>query len=316
MNIKKKQRGFTLIEIIIAFALFAIMMGGIYGIVLSAMNNNKAGEVKQQAALYGQEVFEEFKCGDITKTETNSIMLSNNIVLQPVGESNYEGEGYLDKDNKYYAKITVKKNDSITLDKDIKAGDGSGKEEPKEKTIKTCDFNIALSGESSPIKVKEGKSNIGNLEYNTEVNENLKLIINTKTKDDEKVVVIKDKNNKEILTAKSGIEKDNDKDNSIRLNFNFEEYKVKSKVDDKYKKVEINVFNQDDIGLNIVLKKSEKVDVEVNNKLGKVRVYDNRVENDESVKLGQLYDITVEIKKNKEDASIFAGHSSQNINIK
>ncbi|SFD09141.1 type IV pilus modification PilV family protein [Clostridium uliginosum] len=318
MNVKRKRRGFTLIEIIIAFALFGILMLGIYGIVISAMNNNKAGEVKQKAALYGQEVLEEFKSGDITKSESGSIMLSNDIVLsQSVEKSNYEGEGYLDKDKKYYAKIIVKKNTSIMLDKEVTAGEGSSEESSEEKAPKTCDFNIALSGENSPIKVKDDKSK-GNLEYDSASDEPIKLIINTKTKENEKVVVIKDENNNKILTTEKEIKKDEDKENQIKLTFNFDQYRVESKLDkNKYKKLEISVYNQDDSPLNIILKKSEKTDVEVKNKLGNVKVYDNRAENNQSSKLGELYDITVKVTQNgNEGTPIFTGHSSQNIDIK
>ncbi|WP_252234497.1 prepilin-type N-terminal cleavage/methylation domain-containing protein [Clostridium sp. ZS1] len=322
LKINNKNKGFTLIEIIIAFALFAIMMVGIYGIVISAMNTNKAGEVKQKAALYGQQIFEDIKSGDIRKDETGKIKISNEIILEEdKNDSKYSWNGYLDKNNNYYAEIEMNKNTSITLNNSKKEGNNSDEEESEKKISRTFDFNIALSGDNSDsdyIRVKADTNENGKLKYDINSDKNLKLIVNTMKKSNKKILVIKDSNNKEILTTKSDIKKDEDKDNEIRLNFNFAEYKVESNLDNnKYRKIEIDILNQDDVPLNVILKKSEKLDVEVNNKLGNVKVYDNRLDNDELSKVGQLYDIKVEIKKRQSDTtSIFTGHSSQNIDIK
>ncbi|MBY6837660.1 prepilin-type N-terminal cleavage/methylation domain-containing protein [Clostridium botulinum] len=318
LKISNKNKGFTLIEIIIAFTLFAIMMGGIYGIVISAMNINKAGEVKQKAALYGQKILEDIKSKDVRKGEDGSLNISDEIVLSKnPNDSKYSWTGYLDKNNKYYTKIEINKNSSIILNNDEKEDNNSDGEESEEKLIKTFDFNIDLDGDTSPIRIKSNNIENGKLEYDINSNEDLKLIINTKTKNNEKILVIKDRDNNEILTDKNYIKKEEDKDNEIRLNFNFSEYKAKSKLDnDKYKKVEIDVFNQDNVPLNIILKKSEKLNVGVNNKLGNIKVYDNRSENNEVLKNGQLYDIKIEISKSPTDTTpVFTGYSSQNINI-
>ncbi|MBW6410207.1 type IV pilus modification PilV family protein [Clostridium weizhouense] len=287
MNIKKKQRGFTLIEIIIAFALFAIMMGGIYGIILLAMNNNKAGEVKQKAALYGQEVFEDIKSGSINKIDNEMYDISG-INLKEDSSSIFKGKKTF-KDG-YEAEITMERNTSITLNH-------------SNDNIKFHDFNITVSGENGLIRLKSDDKE-KSLHYNTESDDSLKIIVNTKTKDKIKQVEIKDEKNNKLLTLYHEIGKD--KENyQIRLFLDLKDYRAINK-DSSLKKIIIDVYNEDDIPLNIILKNSSKVNVSVNGNLGKVQGYDINSE---------LYNITVEIKnKNiKRDEKLFTGYSTQNV---
>lgn len=315
-KISRKNKGFTLIEIIIAFAIFAIMMGGIYGIIISAMNNNKAGEIKQKAALYAQKIFEDIKSGEIIKDGYGKIKINNNIELNKDDDDKYSWSGYLDDKNDYYAYIEMNKNKSLLFDNDEEKHEDSF--DDNNLIDRTFNFNVDLIGDNTPIRVKSNSIEDGKLEYDINSNENIKLIINTKIEDNEKLLIIKDKNNKEILKDKIQITNEELKKESIKLNFNFLQYKIfnSESNENKYRNMDIDVFNQDEVPLNIILNKSKELDVKVSNKLGTIRVYDNRFESNESLKNGQLYDIKIEIKQKPNDTtSVFNGYSSQNINI-
>jgi prepilin-type N-terminal cleavage/methylation domain-containing protein len=306
-NNYKKHRGFTLVEIIISFALFAILMTPIYSIIISTMNHNKNGAVKQTAALHGQEIFEEIKSGDVVTGKDKD----GEIIISKIGYSSisantwkkaFDGDGY-------EATVTITKNDSIPLDQ---------KNIPEEEAskVKTSNFNVNLSGSSSPIIVKSDDKD-GVLKYDSTLDESLKFIINTKTNGNKKIIVIKDKDNNEILTEELDV-KDEEKDNQIKLILNFDGYKALSKTDaTKLKNVEVSVYNQNDIPLNLCLQKSMDLDVKIDNKLGNVRVYDNRAEDGGTSKMGELYDISVEVTPPNGDKSkpIFTEKTSQNINV-
>lgn len=310
-NNHKKHSGFTLVEIIISFALFAILMTPIYSIIISTMNNNKNGAVKQTAALHGQEILEGIKSGDIVTDKDKN---GNIIGISKIGSLNLDSDGTILLGEGYQAKVTINRNISMNMDKQLISdkNDESEDENQSKDSVETIDFKVNLSGTDSPIKVQVGNKE-GKLNYDTNADEALKVVINTKTMEDKKIIVIKDKNNNDILTDELEI-KAEEKDKQIKLNLNFDDYKALSKADStKLKKVEVVVYNQDDIPLNLCLQKSINLDVKINNKLGIVRTYDNR-SNDTS-KLGELYDVDIEVtqKQNNQIKTVFTGETSQNI---
>ena len=307
----KKHNGFTLVEMIISFALFAILMTPIYSMIISTMNHNKSGEIKQTASLQGQEVFEEIKSkpivqvkdvdGNITgiKIGDDLIPTSTNKIKKDLGDG-------------YSAIVTVTKNNSINLNKTVTS-------------IETSNFNVNLSGPTTPTTLTVGLNSgrEGILHY-TNSEDVLNLVINTKTDGNKKLIVIKDKDNNVIkdknsneLLPTSELEvSDEEKDNQIKLTLNFDNYKVSKETDPtKLRSVKVSVYNQDDIPLNICLQKSMDLDVNIDTVLGNVRVYDNRTSS--SNKLGELYDIDVVVTQteNGETKTIFTGKTSQNINV-
>lgn len=303
----KKHDGFTLIEMIISIALFAILMTPVYSIIISTMNKNKDGGIKQTASLHGQEIFEEIKSGSIV-TDTNGNITSIGDIT--ISSSTGTGTKTFDEnhdnnydDGDYEAKVTVKKNTSITLDKNLV-------EENTNTDIKPYEFSMSLTG-SSDADLKVNDNTLNDVDSNT-----LNLVITTSESDNKKVLTIKDGNNNEVLTSTLSIDEKLDK--QIRLTINFSQYKIKdSSNDGNYKKVKIVVYNQDSIPLNICLEKSTDLNVTVDNKLGEVKVYDNRAEDSEASNSGELYDINVEItqKQGNETKTIFTGKTSQNISV-
>ncbi|MDO4926685.1 MAG: prepilin-type N-terminal cleavage/methylation domain-containing protein [Turicibacter sp.] len=56
---KGKRKGLTLIEVIISLALFSLIAIPVFGFANMSVETNKKAELKQQAALLGQSIFEE-----------------------------------------------------------------------------------------------------------------------------------------------------------------------------------------------------------------------------------------------------------------
>lgn len=302
----KKHSGFTLLEMVISITLLAMVIIPIYSIIRSSMDSNKQAKVKQTAALQGQEIFEKIQSEKIEPRldEYGNITGISKIGTLVISEGTNKGTQEI---GEYKATVIVTKNPDITLDKEITAG------------ITTNDLKVDLSGtkDSTSIQVKSDNdidTDDGNLNVPS-LDTTLKLVINTKTTGNQKVVVIKDSNNNDILTYPSLPLADENKDNQIKLVLNFDGYKLVSNTDvNKLKTVEVSVYNQDDNRLNLFLQKSTNLDVQVDTKLGDVRVYDNRSLNPS--KLGELYDINITVTKEEygKDIEIFSGKSSQNIN--
>ncbi|MBN7574173.1 hypothetical protein C1H57_00040 [Clostridium sp. 2-1] len=311
----KKHGGFTLVEMIISFALLAILMTPIYSMIISTMNHNKSGEIKQTASLQGQEIFEEIKSQSISPVmdgsgNTTGIKIGGTVIPTSINPESGKREAVKDIGNGYKAKVTITKNNSINLDKTVTS-------------IATSNFSVNLSGPTTlgtlTVGLNSGKEGI--LHY-TDSEDVLNLVVNTKTEGNKKLIVIKDKDNN-VIKDKDGNElsselevSDEEKDNQIKLTLNFDNYKVSRETDPaKLRSVRVSVYNQDDVPLNICLQKSMDLDVSVDTKMGNVRTFDNRTSS--SNRLGELYDIDVVITQttNGETKVIFTGKTSQNINI-
>lgn len=320
-NHYKKHKGFTLVEMIISMALFAILMTPIYSMVISSISHNKNGEVKQTAALHGQEIFEKIKSGSVVVDGYGNITKIGDIdISTPTNEViNKLGDGYK-------AKVTIAKNNTISINKN-------------NSTVAVVPFEFAISLRGS---TKDNLTvNGGPLSYRADLlssDNPLVLVINTSTSTTTttktKTLTVKDENNNEVYksdkTKELPIAEDMDE---IKLTINFDDYTLKKiPTDEKYKNVKLIVYNQDDSPLNIYLKKTDNLDVEVDNKLGKI----NSVEDGKLSQVGELYNIEVKVtheKDNigykvsdgkddmdvkithKEDEEIFTEKTSQNINV-
>ncbi|MFL0164261.1 type IV pilus modification PilV family protein [Candidatus Clostridium helianthi] len=310
----KKHGGFTLVEMIISFALLAILMTPIYSMIISTMNHNKSGEIKQTASLKGQELFEEIKNEDIYPVidggNITGIKIGDTVSPTSINPESGKREVTKDIGNGYEAKVSITKNNSINLDKTVTS-------------IATSDFSVNLSGPTTlgTLTVGLNSEKEGILHY-TDSEDVLNLVVNTKTEGNKKLIVIKDRDNN-VIKDKDGNElsgelevSDEEKDNQIKLTLNFDDYKVSRETDPtKLRSFKVSVYNQDDVPLNICLQKSMDLDVSVDTKMGNVRTFDNRTSS--SNRLGELYDIDVVITQttNGETKVIFTGKTSQNINI-
>lgn len=302
-----KSEGIALIEIIISLAVIGVIALGVNLIMIHSMGNNKGGEVEQQAAMYGQQIFEDFKSPQITKSiDGNQLKLSDGSsnIFQLIGNAAttgasvvYRTSSSVDLGNRYKADITVKANES---------GIGTAINKQVD-TVKSYEFNVALikNGKDIDIIYLDDDDDEA-VTSNYDESKTLTLLIYAKKTDTQKEVTIKDENGKTLLDKTRTIDASKG-DLPIKLNINFEKYTIdtSSTADPN---VAIKVFNQDDEAINIVSQgKSKNLYVSLSQcGEGEFTFYDESISQD-------LYDITVNITR--DGKTIFSGSSSQNIKI-
>lgn len=164
---RKSKKGFTLLEVIISFALISIILIPIANLVLTSVKINKFTENKQQAKAVLQETIENIKAIDnlssfISKPLNNGITLSeatgedNKLIYSLSGEVNgFSIEGSI----KEKSVVTNNKISEMQVDRTIYFHHGSlsisnGKEVIG-KAIKKLSDNLATPSEEVFIEMKE-----------------------------------------------------------------------------------------------------------------------------------------------------------------
>lgn len=170
---RKSKKGFTLLEVIISFALISIILIPIANLVLTSVKINKSTENKQQAKAVLQETIENIKAIDnfssaLSKPLNNGITLSeatgedNKLVYSISGEINgFSIEGSI----KEKSQVINNKVSEMEVDRTIYFHHGSisisnGKEVIGE-AIKKLSDNLATPSEEVFIEMKEtGEINV------------------------------------------------------------------------------------------------------------------------------------------------------------
>ncbi|WP_346847197.1 MULTISPECIES: type II secretion system protein [unclassified Clostridium] len=170
---RKSKKGFTLLEVIISFALISIILIPIANLVLTSVKINKSTENKQQAKAVLQETIENIKTVDnfssaLSKPLNNGITLSeatgedNKLIYSISGEINgFSIEGSI----KEQSKVINNKVSEMEVDRTIYFHHGSisisnGKEVIGE-AIKKLSDNLATPSEEVFIEMKEtGEINV------------------------------------------------------------------------------------------------------------------------------------------------------------
>lgn len=170
---RKSKKGFTLLEVIIGFALISIILIPIANLVLTSVKINKSTENKQQAKAVLQETIENIKAVDnfssaLSKPLNNGITLSeatgedNKLVYSISGEINgFSIEGSI----KEKSQVINNKVSEMEVDRTIYYHHGSlsisnGKEVIGE-AIKKLSDNLATPSEEVFIEMKEaGEINV------------------------------------------------------------------------------------------------------------------------------------------------------------
>ncbi|MGL5615353.1 MAG: type II secretion system protein [Sarcina sp.] len=71
-NFKQKKKAFTLLEIVVALGIVAIMIMTLGGALVTSVKANKMGEIKQESKLISQEIIEKLRSiGDVKDTVLN-----------------------------------------------------------------------------------------------------------------------------------------------------------------------------------------------------------------------------------------------------
>lgn len=170
---RKSKKGFTLLEVIISFALISIILIPIANLVLTSVKINKSTENKQQAKAVLQETIENIKAIDnfssaLSKPLNNGITLSeatgedNKLIYSLSGEINgFSIEGSI----KEKSQVINNKVSEMEVDRTIYFNKGSisisnGKEVIGE-AIKKLSDNLATPSEEVFIEMKEaGEINV------------------------------------------------------------------------------------------------------------------------------------------------------------
>lgn len=170
---RKSKKGFTLLEVIISFALISIILIPIANLVLTSVKINKSTENKQQAKAVLQETIENIKAIDnfssaLSQPLNNGITLSeatgedNKLIYSLSGEINgFSIEGSI----KEKSQVVNNKVSEMEVDRTIYFNKGSisisnGKEVIGEAIKKTSDSS-AISSEEVFIEMKEaGEINV------------------------------------------------------------------------------------------------------------------------------------------------------------
>lgn len=170
---RKSKKGFTLLEVIISFALISIILIPIANIVLTSVKINKTTENKQQAKAVLQETVENIKAIDSLASAV-STPLTNGITLsETTGEDNKSIYSLSGNVNGFSIEGSIKENSVVTnnkvsemkVDRTIYFYDGSisisnGKGIIGE-AIKKSIGNSAIPSEEVTIEMKEsGEINV------------------------------------------------------------------------------------------------------------------------------------------------------------
>lgn len=294
---QKKLKGFTLIDTIISFALFSIMLTALYMIIIVSMNNTSKSEEKQKAALYGQQVLEEINNASVNTDKDGLI----SIKLLMKDKHNKEivinnNEDYELEDG-YKISINATKNDSITL----------GKKEDVKSYDNLCIYKAKIKWNSSPLEIDAEVNSNTNKEKVSFNNNDKNIVFNFRVYKEENNIIF-DLNDNKIIQEKY------EEDNSVvKAELNFNDYSVIDNFnkgdENKYKNVKVEVYNELDIPIHLCLVKPNlNMNIETDTMIGKVNLYDNRFDKSN---LKELY--TIDIKVFKDEKVLFETNVDQNL---
>lgn len=326
----KKNGGFGLIEVVISMAIMGIISVSVYTGYILSIKHTKEGQVKQEAALEGKKVVEEIKSTDI-KLDNSTLDLGN-IQLKEQGNTEvykrYLDENYKDKnddgtdiseDSRKYTEIvtitptqaiSTNNNSSETVNLDINQQPESGDD----------DINYMLYISNKQISdtevdeyISDDKTNLEQAKLSCQGKITLFMYVKAQG-DNGRIITIQDANGKELLEKIISVEKSLDKVNII---FNFDNYQQIASY--LLSPVFINAYNTTNSNIpNVYLQKSTDVNVSVKSFQGEVDSHDNLSGNQDASKVGQLYDIKVEIgdynnETQSESDNLFTAYYKQNI---
>lgn len=179
IKVSAKNKGFTLLELVISLALIAILIIPISNLVLGSVKINKAGEDKQQAGLKLQEVIENIKSVDLPKS--GSLDVGNGVYVVKKEDGTFSISDSNNKDIKIEGTIEE------VEDGEVEKGIGS----------KKVDGAIYYDGASEKVRIssfaKEEKQIKDAIESKSGEFKNIEDSVLKITMENEKITVICDK---------------------------------------------------------------------------------------------------------------------------
>ncbi|WP_346961767.1 type II secretion system protein [Clostridium sp.] len=266
---RKSKKGFTLLEVIISFALISIILIPIANIVLTSVKINKTTENKQQAKAVLQETVENIKAIDSLSSAV-STPLTNGITLSEItGEDNKSIYSLSGNVNGFSIKGSIKENSVVTNNK--------VSEMKVDRTIYFYDGSISISngkgiiGEA--IKKSIGNSAIPSEEVTIEMKESGGINVTC----EKSIIVIPKPEDNALLIC---LNEDSDK----KLNLSVEN-------NSKAEKLKIYLYNGEKV--------SERQDVIISKFNGQVELIEG-VKDSEDIINEKLYFVELTADKNGE----------------
>lgn len=181
-KVSAKNKGFTLLELVISLALIAILIIPISNLVLGSVKINKAGEDKQQAGLKLQEVIENIKSVDLPKNVDEKIEVGNGVYVVKNGEGTFSISDSNDKDIEIEGTIEEVEDGEVEKGIGSKKVDGAIYYDGASEKVRISSFakeekqikDAVNEGGNSFIDIKDSKLNVvmdklGNIQvFNTD----------------------------------------------------------------------------------------------------------------------------------------------------
>lgn len=314
VNVPKHKSGFTLIEVVLGFAIMSILVAVLYGLSINSIKSNKASELKQKASLAGQKVIEDFKSTDVSKKKTDvagsGLYLSNGIKLTGT-DGNWSINNY-DLGDGYKADITVQRNASSITSGQMPVTDTTVAE-TYTVNLKKISLNTISMSDDNLKTTPENQVHWDSVNIDIDKKSDPTII---------RVDVTESSSGKSIKVSIPGSSVSFPKESDtfktkkqILLAINCENYNISGSDKDTDGGFEVDVYNQSKEPLNVSLQKTNTIQGTVSALSGNVKVFNNR-SSSEAVNNGDLYDITVQVKNDSvKDSILYKSQSSQNLNI-
>lgn len=296
----KSNKGISLIEILVSLAIVGIMIIPVSSIVNTGIKTNKKSQVRQQAALLGQEILEDIEV--LESVSLNNLRL-NSIGLIPEKSDDYNNNQRLEYEiENYITNNTEEYTINILLEKN--------------EIQEVYDYQYPTEDYETYYKLDLGLESVGYNSFNMSIgadNSILNISPEIIYEEGEKgIKILVDVNKDNIIINEKTIYKSLVNDNNLIINLG-KNYKIKNDAG-----LNIEVLNRLGQELNIYIQKSYECEesVYIQNQSGIINIFNNIRDKSEyeSNKIQNLYNITVEIK-NKKDI-LFKGQANKNLDIK
>lgn len=319
---KKNKSGYTLLEVILSVALIALLLIPITNIIMASMkSSNKAG-IKQEGSGVGQRILEELKTYENINISTNTpiTLLSGYTLTQQPSTSTDTAKykGQIQDGNKIYdVELTVKRSNDFT--NYITATNTAATTKSDDEY--TCKMIFKKDGAVNKVEITDGVSTeTGNLDVAT------KLLLDVEKSSGEVKLILEDYSDnhfKEALIYNMKIynaEKINKKAIRVVIEDSFEK-NIPIILNNGIPGLKFDIIRSKEAKGNITISSSTNKKVEIatgeltaSTVTAKVETFTSRQNiktNNNTEKMGDMYNITVQISNNGEE--IFKSEVSNNM---
>lgn len=295
LKVKNKEKGFTLIEVLISLAILAMVIVPMLSMVLGSVKTNKAGEDKEKALYVAQEYVEKFKNADSFSVGADSDFkdVPDNPDFQykqTITELDYK---FPDKNSNTRTTFSsIEYDGKIEIDSDP----NNILSTIKEKNT-TSGEDDTIGDEKLPILISDNKPYDNTLEIidgknqydSNDTHENNKIYVKLSNKD----------SNLQEISINKNASIDN-KNGGQKSGYIIILFKGQNQAGEEVPKIQIKASNYCEQSLTIYLaeENNKKVDYSFANDSGKVQVYSNIMVHDGNyANNSRVYKINIEVRK-------------------